>query len=162
MEETYFKLLPLLADAGLVYLHIVDHAAMGAPVVPTAFKQALRKAWPRTFFIGGSFDQASGQQAVNEGLVDLIGLGRAFLANPDLVQRFQKGQALKPKSGEIVSLLGALNQQRAIASGSRVGYSIDIAGYQNYMRVLNVLKEEAAKSPPAEAPPAGGGPGKGS
>ena len=94
MEETYFKLLPLLADAGLVYLHIVDHAAMGAPVVPTAFKQALRKAWPRTFFIGGSFDQASGQQAVNEGLVDLIGLGRAFLANPDLVQRFQKGQAL--------------------------------------------------------------------
>ena len=56
MEETYFKLLPLLADAGLVYLHIVDHAAMGAPVVPTPFKQALRKAWPRTFCIGGSFD----------------------------------------------------------------------------------------------------------
>ena len=94
LEETYFKLLPVLADAGLVYLHIVDHAAMGAPVVPTLFKQALRKVWPRTFFIGGSFDQASGQQAVNDGLVDLVGLGRAFLANPDLVARFEKGQAL--------------------------------------------------------------------
>lgn len=94
VEETYLKLLPLLADAGLVYVHIVDHAAMGAPVVPTPFKQALRKAWPRTFFIGGSFDQASGQQAVNEGLVDLIGLGRAFLANPDLVQRFKQGLPL--------------------------------------------------------------------
>ena len=94
VEETYFKLLAGLADVGLTYVHLVDHAAMGAPVVPTAFKQALRKAWPRTFFIGGSFDQASGQQAVNDGLVDLIGLGRAFLANPDLVERFKKGQAL--------------------------------------------------------------------
>jgi N-ethylmaleimide reductase len=94
LEETYFKLLPLLADAGLVYVHIVDHAAMGAPALPATFKQALRKAWPRTFFIGGSFDQASGQQAVNDGLVDLVGLGRAFLANPDLVQRLQTGKAL--------------------------------------------------------------------
>jgi N-ethylmaleimide reductase len=94
LEETYLKLLSILAGAGLAYVHVADHAAMGAPVVPIAFKQALRKAWPRTFFIGGSFDQASGQQAVNDGLVDLIGLGRAFLANPDLVQRMQKGQAL--------------------------------------------------------------------
>ena len=83
-----------MADAGLVYVHIVDHAAMGAPVVPTNFKQALRKIWPRTFFIGGSFDHASGQQAVNDGLVDLVGIGRAFLANPDLVQRLLKGQPL--------------------------------------------------------------------
>jgi N-ethylmaleimide reductase len=94
LEETYFKLLSLLADAGLAYVHVADHAAMGAPAVPAAFKQALRKAWPRTFFIGGSFDQASGQQALNDGLVDLVGLGRAFLANPDLPQRFEKGLAL--------------------------------------------------------------------
>ncbi len=94
LEETYFKLLPLLAETGLVYVHVADHVAMGAPAVPAAFKQALRKAWPRTFFIGGSFDQASGQQAVNDGLVDLVGIGRAFLANPDLVQRLQKGLPL--------------------------------------------------------------------
>ena len=94
LEETYFKLLPLLAEAGLVYVHVADHTAMGAPVVPAAFKQALRKAWPRTFFIGGSFDQTSGQQAVNDGLVDLVSLGRAFLANPDLVQRLQRGLPL--------------------------------------------------------------------
>ncbi len=94
VEETYLKLMAQLADAGLVYVHIADHVAMGAPEVPATFKQALRKAWPRTFFIGGSFDLASGQQAVNDGLVDLVGIGRAFLANPDLVARYQKGQAL--------------------------------------------------------------------
>jgi N-ethylmaleimide reductase len=94
VEETYLKLLPLLAAAGLVYVHIADHSAMGAPPVPLAFKQALRKVWPRTFFIGGSFDQASGQQAMNEGLTDLVGIGRAFLANPDLVQRFKNNLPL--------------------------------------------------------------------
>ncbi len=94
VEATYLRLLPLLADAGLAYVHIVDHSAMGAPALPVGFKQALRKAWPRTFFIGGSFDQASGQQAMNEGLTDLVGIGRAFLANPDLVQRFKNNLPL--------------------------------------------------------------------
>lgn len=94
VEETYLKLLAGLADIGLVYVHIADHAAMGAPPVPAAFKQAMRKAWPRTFFIGGSFDQASGQQSVSDGLTDLVGMGRAFLANPDLVTRFKKGLPL--------------------------------------------------------------------
>ena len=89
LEASYLQLLPQLAEAGLVYVHLVDHAAMGAPPVPLAFKQALRQAWTRTFFIGGSFDQTSGQQAVASGLTDLVGLGRAFLANPDLVLRFQ-------------------------------------------------------------------------
>ncbi len=102
VEETYFKLLALLAEAGLVYVHIADHSAMGAPAIPATFKQALRKAWPRTFFIGGSFDQTSGEQAVKDGLVDLVGLGRAFLANPDLVQRMQKGQDLNaPDMGSL-------------------------------------------------------------
>jgi tetratricopeptide (TPR) repeat protein len=93
------------------------------------------------------------------GKSEILAAERVELADRG-IGALQKGQALQPKNGEIVSLLGALNQQRAIASGSRIGYSIDIAGYQNYMRVLNVLKEEAAKSPPAETP-APGGPGKG-
>jgi N-ethylmaleimide reductase len=93
VDETYLKLVTQLAGAGLVYVHVVDHGAMGAPV-PLSIKQALRKAWPRTFLIGGSFDLASGQQAVDQGLTDLIGVGRAFLANPDLVSRWQQGLPL--------------------------------------------------------------------
>ncbi len=94
LEDTYLTLLRLLAEAGLAYVHVADQVAMGAPALPAAFKQALRKAWPRTFFIGGSFDLASGQRAVDNGLVDLVGLGRAFLANPDLVERLKKGLTL--------------------------------------------------------------------
>ena len=99
VEETYLKLLPQLAEASLVYVHLVDHSAMGAPRVPPVFQQALHDAWPRTFFIGGSFDQDSGQQAVQSGKTDLVGLGRAFLANPDLVERFKKRLPLNVPDG---------------------------------------------------------------
>lgn len=94
VEATYLQLMGQLADAGLAYVHLVDHAAMGAPALPAAFKQGLRKAWPRTFIIGGSFDLASGQQAIADGLTDLVGMGRNFLCNPDLVARYRKGVAL--------------------------------------------------------------------
>ena len=94
LEQEYLALLAELAKLKLVYVHVADHQGQGAPEVPMAFKQALRKAWPNTFLIGGSLDQASAQKAVEDGLVDLAGLGRAFLANPDLVERFQKGLPL--------------------------------------------------------------------
>jgi N-ethylmaleimide reductase len=96
VEDTYLQLLGQLADAGLVYVHLVDHAAVGAPAVPLAFKQALRKAWPRAFMIGGSFDLASARLAIADGLTDLVGMGRSFLANPDLVARLKKGLPLTP------------------------------------------------------------------
>ncbi len=94
VEAEYLLLLKELAAIGLVYVHVADHQGQGAPEVPMAFKQALRKAWNSTFIIGGSFDQASAQKAVEDGLVDLPGLGRAFLANPDLVERFKKNLPL--------------------------------------------------------------------
>ena len=94
LEETYLTLAAALAKAGLVYLHIADHEAMGNPAIPTAFRHALRAAWPRSYIVGGSFDLAKAQAAVDDGSADLIGMGRAFLANPDLVSRLQHAQAL--------------------------------------------------------------------
>lgn len=94
VQETYLTLLAELAKEGLAYVHIADHVAMGAPPIPDDFKRAMRASWPRTFFIGGSFDQASAEKAVAEGLVDLVGMGRAFLANPDLVSRLESGLPL--------------------------------------------------------------------
>ncbi len=107
VEETYLTLVPLLAEAGLIYLHIADHAAMGAPVIPLEFKKALRKAWPRTFLIGGSFDFSSAQKAVDESLTDLVGMGRAFLANPDLVSRLQQQLPLTEADSETFFSPGA-------------------------------------------------------
>lgn len=94
VDETYLTLVKALADAGLVYVHVADHAAMGNPAIPAEFRKALHAAFPRTFFFGGSLDLASGQAAVDAGDTDLVGMGRAFLANPDLVARLKSGTPL--------------------------------------------------------------------
>lgn len=94
VDETYLALASALNDAGLVYLHLVDHAALGNPAIPDAFRADLRRAWPRSFITGGSFDLASAQAALAAGMTDLVGMGRAFIANPDLVARLKDGIAL--------------------------------------------------------------------
>jgi len=94
IDETYRKLVPALAATGIQYVHLVDHSALGAPPVPEALKLALRKAWPRTFILAGGFDLAGAEKALQEGRADLVAFGRAFLANPDLVARMQRGLPL--------------------------------------------------------------------
>ena len=94
IDETYRKLVPALAATGIQYVHLVDHSALGAPPVPDALKLALRKAWPRTFILAGGFDLAGAEKALQEGRADLVAFGRAFLANPDLVARMQRGLPL--------------------------------------------------------------------
>lgn len=75
------------------------------------------------------------------------------------IAALQKGLSLQPKNMQLVSTLASLNQQRAFASGTRVGFHVDLAVHQDYMRVFNVLKEEA-KQQAAENPPESG-PGEG-
>jgi N-ethylmaleimide reductase len=94
VDETYLALVAALDKIGLVYVHLVDHTAMGNPAIPAEFRAKLRAAWPRTFILGGSLDAASGQAAVDSGAADLVGYGRAVLANPDLVARMKAGAAL--------------------------------------------------------------------
>ena len=94
IEETYATLVPQLAFAGIQYLHVVDHSALGAPEVPETLKRAMRSAWPRSFILAGGFDRATAQAALDEGRCDLVAFGRMFLANPDLVARLERGLTL--------------------------------------------------------------------
>jgi N-ethylmaleimide reductase len=93
-EETHKLLVSKLAPLGLLYVHLVDHSAMGAPSVPESLKSALRESWPRTFIASGGFDLASAESVLRDGRADLIAFGRPFLANPDFVARLQGGEEL--------------------------------------------------------------------
>ncbi|WXB11843.1 alkene reductase [Pendulispora albinea] len=100
IDETYLALSKRLVSLRLVYLHVADQfgVSSGGPgrhAGLDALKPKLREAWgTRTFFIGGNFNKESAARAVKEGLVDLVGFGKAFLANPDLVRRFREGLPL--------------------------------------------------------------------
>ncbi|MCG6899729.1 MAG: alkene reductase, partial [Gammaproteobacteria bacterium] len=46
------------------------------------------------YMANGSYDQERGQRALARGEADMVSYGKLFIANPDLVQRFQAGAAL--------------------------------------------------------------------
>jgi N-ethylmaleimide reductase len=94
VEAQYFALARGLSEAGALYLHLVDHSAMGAPPLPPEFKLQLRAAFKGVFILAGGFDAATGEQALQDRRGDLIAYGRPFLANPDLVARMKQGAAL--------------------------------------------------------------------
>ncbi len=93
-EAQYLTLVREVSPMGLLYLHVLDHSAMGAPAVPAAYKRALRAAFDGPFMLAGGFDAASAEAALQAGDADLIAFGRPMLANPDLVERMRRGAAL--------------------------------------------------------------------
>ncbi|EYC50871.1 NADH:flavin oxidoreductase [Hylemonella gracilis str. Niagara R] len=93
-DAQYLALVREISALKLAYLHVLDHSAMGTPPVPADLKAKLRAAFDGTFIIAGGFDAASGEQALKDGVGDLIGYGRPFISNPDLVARYQRGAAL--------------------------------------------------------------------
>jgi len=96
LEETYALLAEKLNEIGIVYIHVVDHSAMGAPVVSASVKQVIREKFTRTFILAGGYDARKAEQELQEKKGDIVAFGRAFISNPDLVAKFAGGLALNP------------------------------------------------------------------
>jgi N-ethylmaleimide reductase len=94
MAEDYAWLAGKLGELELVYLHIVDHSAMGAPEVPASTKDAMRRRFGGPVILVGGYDAARAQADLDAGKAELIAVGRDFLANPDMPARWQSGAAL--------------------------------------------------------------------
>ncbi len=90
----YTYLAEQLSARGLVYVHLVDHSAMGAPQVPDTIKKMFRDTFKGKLILSGGYDAARAEADLSSRKADLIAVGRPFLANPDLVERWQKGAAL--------------------------------------------------------------------
>ena len=91
MAADYTYLAQQLNALGLVYIHLVDHAPMGAPPVPDTIKATFRKLFKRTLILSGGYDAGRAETDLSAGNCDLIAVGRPFLANPDLVARWKAG-----------------------------------------------------------------------
>ena len=88
MEADYAWLAGQLDARGLLYIHLVDHSAMGAPPVPDSMKAAFRKLFKGALILSGGYDAARAEADLGAGKCDLVAFGRPFLANPDLVARW--------------------------------------------------------------------------
>jgi N-ethylmaleimide reductase len=87
IDATYDYLSKQLNSIGIAYIHLVDHSAMGAPVVPIEIKQLIRKNFKNTIILCGGYDSEKAEADIQSGLADLVAFGRPFINNPDLVER---------------------------------------------------------------------------
>ena len=94
MESDYAWLAQQLNSRGLVYIHLVDHSAMGAPPVPASMKEIFRSVFKGRLILSGGYDAALAESDLAAGKCDLIAVGKPFLANPDLVTRWKTGAVL--------------------------------------------------------------------
>ncbi|MEV0438766.1 alkene reductase [Streptomyces spectabilis] len=96
----YAALFDALAPLGLAYVHVVATGSDDLLV-------ELRKSWPTAFIAnpGGQIDETVGTREHGEHWLargaDLVSYGRAYLGNPDLVERFRTGAALRTVDREL-------------------------------------------------------------
>lgn len=92
-NETYGLFVDGLAKLGLVYLHVVEGTAYQSREVPDNAVDflALRRRFGRTYIDNNGFSLELADKQLAEGNADLFAIGRAFLANPDLVERLKTG-----------------------------------------------------------------------
>ncbi|MCD0442125.1 alkene reductase [Glycomyces sp. A-F 0318] len=111
-EALYPALLEALAPLGLAYVHLA-YADPGL-----AMFAAIRRRWTGTLIanpvlgpalpIPEDGGLAKARELVEAG-ADLVSLGRAFLANPDLVERLRTGAPLNPVREEGLEYTGGPN-----------------------------------------------------
>ena len=89
IDATYKYLSEKLNHIGIAYIHIVDHSAMGAPVVPLEIKKLIRNNFKNSIILSGGYDKQRAEDDIQSGLGDLVAFGRPFINNPDLVDRFR-------------------------------------------------------------------------
>jgi N-ethylmaleimide reductase len=94
IEATYKYLTEKLNNIGIAYIHLVDHSAQGAPVVPMEIKKFIRNNFKNTIILSGGYDKERAEDDIQNGLGDLVAFGRPFINNPDLVERFKNNWTL--------------------------------------------------------------------
>jgi len=104
VEETLLYVCEQLSRRGVAYIHVVYQLMPAGNVENSDFKERhvdhallakVRAAFSGAIiWCGGFTNRASAQAALDTGLVDLIAMGRPYIANPDLAERLKHGWPL--------------------------------------------------------------------
>lgn len=87
-DETYLALADAINPLEIAYLHVLRRRS-------TPLHEELRRRWQTTFVMNTGFFGSSELEDLNEvltsGAADLVSVGRLFISNPDLVERWRQG-----------------------------------------------------------------------
>jgi N-ethylmaleimide reductase len=81
---------------GLAYLHTFEDGAQREGGAAPAMTRILRKAFRGALIVNGGYDLATGNAVISAGTADLVAFAKAYISNPDLVERFRLGATLAP------------------------------------------------------------------
>jgi N-ethylmaleimide reductase len=91
IDATYQYLADELGRRGIAYIHLLDASRSGAH--DDLFAD-IHKRFGGTIIVNGNYTKERAEQALASGLADVVAFGSAYIANPDLVERFKSGTAL--------------------------------------------------------------------
>src|SRR4051795_2347668 len=78
----------------LVYLHVVEGATGGPRDIAPFDYGSLRKRFHGSYIANNGYDFELANRVLNANEADLIAFGKLYIANPDLVERLQRGAPL--------------------------------------------------------------------
>lgn len=83
-----------LSAMKLVYIHVVEGATGGPRDIAPFDYGSLRRRFTGAYIANNGYDFELANEVLNANAADLIAFGKPFLANPDLVERLQRGAPL--------------------------------------------------------------------
>lgn len=97
--DTIIKAAAEIDRIGLAYIHLSEADWDDAPEIPEQFRKDLRAAYSGSIIVAGKYTKERGEAILKAGYADLVAYGRPFIANPDLVSRFENDVALDELDG---------------------------------------------------------------
>lgn len=88
--KLYDHVVKRLNEYNLAYLHLLEPLSSleNYPHMLREVSSHFRKIYEGTLMTNGGFTKESANKALHKGYADLVSFGRAFIANPDLPERF--------------------------------------------------------------------------
>ncbi|MCG7599883.1 alkene reductase [Halomonas sp. McH1-25] len=94
--ETFAAFAKRLDEAGIAFIEVVEDSFQGNLVKgrPEEVIKAIQDNFKRTYIGNGHYTAEEARERIEADKCDLASFGRAFIANPDLPERFRRGAPL--------------------------------------------------------------------
>ncbi len=93
-ESVFFPLVRELNRFGLAYAHVIEGHTQGPREFHGFDFAKLREAFAGPWMVNNGYTRELATEVVSSGQADLVAFGRAYVANPDLVERLRTGAPL--------------------------------------------------------------------
>ncbi len=92
--KTFGALVAALSARKIAYIHVIEGATGGPRDIAPFDFLALRKAFAGAYIGNNGYTRELAIDVLNQNRADLVAFGKAFIANPDLVERLRRNAPL--------------------------------------------------------------------